>query len=149
MTQAVVSEVEEEEGSGVLLIFEGYDELSPSQLSEDSIYIQLLRRKLIPAAAIMVTSRPLSTGRLPDEFKWSADLQHIEVVGFRREDIEDYITAACEDRQDMLEAFQSYLSCHPFVYSAMYNPLHCALISQLYIIHWEKGGKDFAPRTLT
>ena len=40
------------------------------------------------------------------------------------------------------ESFPSYLSCHPFVYSAMYNPLHCALISQLYIIHWEKERKS-------
>ena len=104
---------------------------------------------MIPAVAIMVTSRPLATGRLPDEFKQSADLQHIEVMGFRREDIDDFITAACQDKEDMLKAFQSYLSYHPFVYSAMYNPLHCAIISELYIIHWKKGDKGFAPRTLT
>ena len=70
-------------------------------------------------------------------------------MGFGREDIDEYITAACGDKQEILKAFQSYLSCHPFVYSAMYNPLHCALISQLYIMHWEKGQKEFAPRTLT
>ena len=75
--QAVVSQIEEKEGSGVLLIFEGYDELSPDQLSEDSIFVQLLKRKVIPAAAIMVTSRPLATSRLPDEFKRSADLQKL------------------------------------------------------------------------
>ena len=147
--QAVVSQIEEKQGSGVLLIFEGYDELSPDHLSEDSIFVQLLKRKVIPAAAIMVTSRPLATSRLPEEFKQSADLQHVEVVGFKKEDINEYITAACRGKVKILKAFQSYLSCHPFVSSAMYNPLHCALISQLYIMHWEKGKKEFAPRTLT
>ena len=104
---------------------------------------------MIPATAIMVTSRPLATGRLPDQFKRGADLQHIEVVGFRKQDISDYITATCKNKQDILEALQSYLFCYPSVYSTMYNPLQCALISELYIMHWEKGVKEFAPRTLT
>ena len=70
-------------------------------------------------------------------------------MGFRREDIHEYITAACGAKHEILLAFQSYLSCHPFVHSAMYNPLHCALISQVYIMHWEKGEKEFALGTLT
>ena len=92
MRQAVVSQIEEKQGSGVLLIFEGYNELSPNQLLEDSIFMQLLKRKVIPATAIMVTSRPLATSRLPDELKRSACLQHVDgVMGFRREDINDYM----------------------------------------------------------
>ena len=57
-----MNEIEKEDGHGVLLIFEGYDELSPSHLVEDNIFTQLLKRKVIPGAAIIVTSRPLATG---------------------------------------------------------------------------------------
>ena len=31
----------------------------------------------------------------------------------------------------------------------MYIPLHCALVTDLYQMHWRKGKKEFAPKTIT
>ena len=33
--------------------------------------------------------------------------------------------------------------------SAMVNPFHCAVMTELYVFHWEQGNKAFAPKTLT
>ena len=61
----------------------------------------------------------------------------------------DYIIAACEDNPALLQSFKSYLDCHPFVSSCMYNPLHCSMVTELYVCHWEEGKKASAPKTLT
>ena len=75
--------------------------------------------------------------------------EHIEVVGFSDNDIYKYIECKFCDNSDMLIDFQSYISSHPFIYKAMYIPLHCALVTDLYQTYWRKGKKEFAPKTIT
>ena len=96
----------------------------------------------------MVTSRPLVTRSLDSDFKQSID-QHIEVLGFTDKNIEEYINSACGDNPELLEDFKEYLSSHPFSSSLMFNPLQCAIVTDIYCSHWQTGDKGFAPKTLT
>ena len=69
LKEAVCRLIEQQEGKRVLLLFDGYDELSNAQLGEISFLQQLLRNPcLLRGATIMVTSRLFSLER------------HIEIV---------------------------------------------------------------------
>ena len=133
-------------GRGVLIIYDGYDELSKKQKEHRSVFQRLLTGGILPKATVIVTSRPLVTRELPMEFREQLH-EHIEVVGFRDNDIDEYVKCKFCDTPDMLKDFQSYISSHP--YKAMYIPLHCALVSDLYQTYWRKGKKEFAPKTIT
>ena len=61
---------------------------------------------------------------MPHQFKNSLD-QHVEIVGFNEQDIETYLTSACQDNPDMLRDLKSYISSQAFISSVLYNPLHC------------------------
>lgn len=49
----------------------------------------------------------------------------------------------------MLEDLRSYVLSRPFIFSVMHNPLHCTIVTELYIQYWRDGRKVFAPNTLT
>ena len=132
-------------GKGILLIFDGYDELSDSQQHFDSVIQQIMHRELLSQATLMVTSRPLATRMLHLQL---ID-QHIEVLGFTKKNVEKFINSACEDKPELLLDFKSYLSTHPFSSSLMYNPLQCAIVTNIYYDYWEQGKKEYAPKTLT
>ena len=146
--KTVCDHIVETNGKRWMFIFDGYDELSVDQQIETSVFQQLLTGDLLPSASIVVTSRPLATRTLPDQFKTHLH-EHIEVVGFSDNDIDAYIKCKFCDNLDMFKDFQSYISCHPFIYKAMYIPLHCALVTDLYQTYWKKGKKEFAPKTIT
>ena len=96
----------------------------------------------------MVSSRPFATKTLPHQFKDSLD-QHVEIVGFNEQDIETYLTSACQDNPDMLRDLKSYISTQAFISSVLYNPLHCTIVTKLFLQYWQRGEKGFAPSTLT
>ena len=143
-----MDELIDRDGEGMLLILDGYDELSNSQRCFESVIQKFMSRELLCKATLMVTSRPLATRTLPSEFHQSID-QQIEVLGFKEENIEEYINSACGDKPELVSDFKSYLSSHPFSSSLMFNPLQCAIVTDLYRCHWEHGNKGFAPKTLT
>ena len=145
----IVDELIDRNGEGMLLILDGYDELSDNQRHFKSAIQKLMSRELLCQATLMVTSRPLATRTLHhSEFHQSID-QHIEVLGFTEKNIGEYIKSACGDKPELVSDFNSYLSSHPFSSSLMFNPLQCAIVTDLYRSHWESGNKGFAPKTLT
>ena len=135
-------------GKGLLMIFDGFDELSDSQQQTTSLFMRLLGGKSLSMTSFIVTSRPSATGLLPDQFYYNLD-QHIEVIGFEEEDIKRYINCKFSNDEAILTAFNAYISSHDFIFTLMYIPLHCALITQLYEVHWREEDKEFAPKTLT
>ena len=143
----VVKELVNQDGEGMLLILDGYDELAESQRHFSSIMQQIMSKQILCKATLMVTSRPLAIRTLHDKFQRSID-QRIELLGFTEENIGKYIESACGDNSELIEDFKSYRSFQPFS-SLMFNPLLCAIFTELYCSHWESGNKDFAPKTLT
>ena len=148
VNEIVYQHIRDTFGDRVLIIFDGYDELSKLQKTETSIFNQILESTLLPSASVIVTSRPVATATLPDAFKDHTQ-QHIEVVGFTKRDIDKYIKCKFCDNSDLLESFKAYISSHQFILTLMYVPLHCAIVSDLYQMYWRKGKRDFAPKTVT
>ena len=148
LRQDVVTELVEQSSEGMLLILDGYDELTIKQIESGSVIQCLMSRELLCRATLMVTSRPLATRTLHPNFQQSID-QHIEVLGFTDKNIQEYINSACGDKPELVEDFKEYLSSHPFSSALMFNPLQCAIVTDLYRSHWQCGDKGFAPKTLT
>ena len=148
VNEIVYQHIRDTFGDRVLIMFDGYDELSKLQKTETSIFNQILESKLLPSASIIVTSRPVATATLPDAFKDHTQ-QHIEVVGFTKKDIDKYIKCKFSVDPYLLQSFKEYISSHQFISTLMYVPLHCAIVTDLYQMYWRKGKRDFAPKTIT
>ena len=148
INEIVYQHIRDTFGERVLIIFDGYDELSKFQKTETSIFNQILESTLLPSASVIVTSRPVATATLPDAFKDHTQ-QHIEVVGFSKRDIDKYIKFKFSDNSDLFQSFKDYISSHQFILTLMYVPLHCAIVTDLYQMYWRKGKRDFAPKTVT
>ena len=148
VNEIVYQHIRDTFGDRVLIIFDGYDELSSFQKTETSIFNQILESTLLPSASVIVTSRPVATATLPDDFKDHTQ-QHIEVVGFTKRDIDKYIKCKFSNDPDLFKSFKEYISSHQFILTLMYVPLHCAIVTDLYQMYWRKGKRDFAPKTVT
>ena len=144
LRQAVVRDLVNQGGDGMLLILDGYDELSDSQREVNSVFQQLMSRRLLCQATLMVTSRPIATRTLHPNFHQSID-QHIEVLGFSEKDIDQYISSVCRDKPALVSDFVVLVLSS----SLMYIPLQCAVMTDLYCSHWEGGNKGFTPKKLT
>ena len=92
----------ERDGKGMLLILDGYDELTTKQRESGSV---MMSRELLCRATLMVTSRPLASRTLHPNFQQSID-QHIEVLGFTDRNTKEYIISACGDNPELVQCFQ-------------------------------------------
>ena len=146
--KSIAHEIETRDGEGLFIIFDGYDELSDDQHNELSIFQRILVNRLLRKATVMVTTRKIDKNSLPSQFKQNLD-QHIEIAGFNNSDIQQYISLTCGNNTSLFNDFLSYVYSHPFVFSLMYNPLHCTIVTELYIQYWQDGHKGFAPNTVT
>ena len=144
----VCKQLQQELGEGVMLVLDGFDELSDQQRTGMSFISRLLSGDILPKATLLITSRPLATVSLNQLLPHEPD-QHIEVVGFSEDDIEAYINSAFSHNTQLRDNFQTYIKSYPFAYSIMYIPLHCRIITEVYETHWKEASKEFAPKTLT
>ena len=145
---SVAQEVQKRDGEGLMIIFDGYDEVSYDQRSELSVFQKILTYRLLRKATVVVTSRPSATKSLPSQFKQIL-YQHIEIAGFSRTNVQKYISLACGNNRDLLDGLRSFIFHQPFILSVIYNPLHCTIVTELYIQYWKDGQTGFAPKTLT
>lgn len=74
-------------GEKTLLILEGWDELPPELRQNPSFFMDILTGFKLPKASVLVTSRPSVSASLYDYMLE----RHIEVLGFQRHQIEEYV----------------------------------------------------------
>ena len=129
LQKIVSNEVTQNRGASILLFLEGYDEL-PQELQERSIFASILEGEVLPKATVAVTSRTSSSDSVFEKIK-STKFQHIEVVGFTKEQIETYISDAIDDGE-VLENLHAYLKKYPHIHGLMYNPLNCSIVVDVY-----------------
>ena len=131
--QKVVEEIENSDGTGVLLVLEGFDELPAQLRKESSLFMDIIKGERLMKATILITSRHWASRPLllNDELHRPLS-QHIEILGFTRKDIEDYLECMTFDDPSLLPGLQKYLSCYPNIASMMYVPLNCAIVLEVY-----------------
>ena len=142
--QRVVEEIQVTGGRGVLLLFEGYDELPAKLRTSDSIFLHVITGHKLPEATVLVTSRPSASGHLYIECRNFID-QHVEILGFTQKDIQLYFVRNIES--SLLQGLQQYLTYYPHIKTMLYIPLNCAIVVEVYRVY--KSSKSLIPKTWT
>ena len=117
------------EGEGMLIVCDGFDELPREQRQEGSVYIDLLKGRLLPEATIIVTSRPSVSADLWRLFQHNIH-RHLEVIGFTKEHINRFAESVFSG--DILAEFLSYITSNPPIYGMMYIPLNAVIVALIY-----------------
>eukprot|EP00731_Ephydatia_muelleri_P004527 Em0002g703a len=133
-------------GKDVLLILDGYDELSSElQTGDLSIFARIIKGEELLRLTILVTSRPSANRNLYQLLcSIQAKCQYIEIVGFGEKEIREYIELAFEHNLQLKDGFNLYIEHCPHILSMMYVPINCAIVVELFK---ERKGKP--PQTLT
>ena len=126
------------EGNDLVIVFDGYDEVSAED-RKNFIIADIIDRKLFAKCCIVITSRPTA----------SADLHSIvdcrvEIVGFTEEDRLDYIQTALKSDNDKVKELTHYLQCNPTINALCYIPLNMTILLCL-----AEDGIDKLPKTQT
>ena len=118
----------EEKGKFVLVIADGWDELSESKRQTDSFLNQLLFQ-MFPLISVIVTSRPSASTSL---HRLLCIDRFVEVQGFSKENIKEYIESELASDQTKANALLKQLEMNPLVESVYSVPLNCAIICHLW-----------------
>ena len=142
----IVKEILKSNGKEALLLFEGYDEL-PAQLQrdEESILLKVISGNCLPEATVLVTSRHSASGLLLEKYKKRIS-QHIEILGFTKENVQTYINENVRDSEES-KGLERYLSYYPHIRTMMYIPLNSVIVVEVY--HQCHDKDKPAPKTMT
>ena len=132
-------------GHGLLLILEGFDEAPASKRTMNSIFVRLFRGQVLPKATVILTTRPSASAEL-HQFCNNVNSRRIEIVGFGKKEIDEYIQCAFSDEQ-LRSDFKEYLSHYPHIRSMMYVPLNSAIVTHVY--ESCKSSGTVVPKTMT
>ena len=117
-------------GKNVLLILDGFDEVSHT-FHEDSVVRSILCRQLLPNCTIILTTRPSAMFTLESICQPRVD-KHIEIIGFTEKERVKYINEVFNEEPELQANFLKYMFLVPHIKSMMYIPLNCAIIAKVY-----------------
>ena len=121
--------LEKREGENVLVIADGWDELSESKQQDGSFLYQLLFGLQYCLMSVVVTSRPSASA----PFHELSDIDRFVVVrGFNKDHIIDYIQSEFASDQEKADRLLVQLMDNPLVESVCSVPLNCAIICHLW-----------------
>ena len=135
----IVQHLKKTKGNGNLLICDGFDELSLKERTEHSLFLDIIRGKVLPQCSVIVTSRPYASLKLQLE----SFTHHVEVVGFTEKQIKKCIRRNIPDSvkaKELIDQLKQRLD----ILSLCYTPLNCAIILYVY-----RQSGDVLPTTLT
>ena len=125
--EQLCSYLEDKHGDGVTLIIDGFDELS-TELRDYSFFRQLIEKRSLPKAKILVTSRPSASACLHHVVN-----KRIEILGFEQSSKNQYVTEALQDSPTKLEKLQRHFQQYPNIDAICYIPLIMSIIVFLCI----------------
>uniref|UniRef100_A0A1X7TJT5 NACHT domain-containing protein n=1 Tax=Amphimedon queenslandica TaxID=400682 RepID=A0A1X7TJT5_AMPQE len=160
---------EKRNGEGLLIIFDGWDELS-EQLRQSSLAASIILRKQLDQCLVIVTSRSYASSSL---LKMNTLSRHVQVIGFLKEEISTVIIQTLQkdtvlaqeliDEKSEWRGYKSYftttqsskdsklavklindLDIRNDVQSLCYVPLVCSMV---ILVYCKEGGH--LPTTLT
>ena len=112
-------------GLGLCFILDGLDEYVPNNKS--AYIFKLIRKEVLPKSVVIVASRPAAAA----EFRLRAT-RKIEVLGFLKEQIDDYIGKYSFSVDTKRPKLHKYLAEHPKVHDMCYLPIHTSMVCFLY-----------------
>ena len=130
ISKCISVEFAKTQGSNLLLVLDGFDEVSHS-FHENSVIKSILCRHLLPECTIILTTRPVAKYTLMSICQPRVD-KHVEIIGFKEEEKVRYITEVFSKEPELQVNFLKYMFLVPHIKSMMYIPLNCAIIAQVY-----------------
>ena len=121
------------DGDKLLIIFDGWDELS-IELRQTSLAAQIIRKERLQKCSVIVTSRSYASSSL---LKLNTISKHIEVKGFSKKEVNKVI-------QCTLPQLKKKIEIRNDVQSLCYIPLVCSIV--VYVC---KSSEGQLPKTLT
>ena len=121
--------IEDREGEGILIIADGWDELSEGTRAKDSFLYKLLLGYGCSKASVLLTSRHSAAAPF---HKLSSVDTFIKVVGFDEEDIKKYIVEEFKQDLEKASSLMEQLKSNPLIQSLCSVPLNCAIVCELW-----------------
>ncbi|XP_038050696.1 NLR family CARD domain-containing protein 4-like isoform X2 [Patiria miniata] len=124
----------------VLVLLDGFDELMTTSLCESSFgsILEILNGKMLRGCTVLVSTRPSHFDRLVSEELVQDPFTHVEVMGFSREDVTEYVnkffTGEPGKAKGLLETIGSSGLLSTLAASPMLVLLMCVL--------WRKDGSS-------
>ena len=140
ISASLTEELFQTEGEDLVIVFDGYDEISDDD-RQSSIIMRIINRKsrMLANCCLVITSRPTASSNLHS----IVDCR-VEIVGFTEEDRLDYIQTALEGNDDKVEGLRLYLQSNPTINALCYIPLNMTILLCLV-----EDGIDKLPKTQT
>ena len=126
--QQIRTQIENDEGKGVVFALDGLDEYCPEKKKYKSTFIhKLICGEVLPKSIVIVASRPAAS----QKYRRNAT-KCVEVLGFLKQQIYEYIDSYFVGDEDKVLGLRTYLEHHPNVMHMCYLPLHMAMVTYLY-----------------
>ena len=145
MQSEIVRDIVLSGGQGLLLILEGFDEAPASKRTMDTVFVRLFSGQELPKATVILTTRPSASAELRQTCT-GRHSRRIEIVGFGKKEIDQYIRCAFSDEQ-LISEFTEYLSLYPHIHALMYVPLNSAIVVEVFRSCSSSG--TAVPKTMT
>ena len=114
------------DGKNVTLIFDGYDEY-PKNLRQNGFISDIVWCKRMPKRGLVLTSRPHVSAHLHQWFD-----RRIDILGFTKEDRQNYISSSLEQRTEDISPLITYLDSHLTISSLCFIPFNMTRLLWLY-----------------
>ena len=140
LLKKVLEHIEETGGEGNLLVSDGFDELSEKERTQHSLFLDIIRGKVLPKCSVIVSSRPYASQMLQ---QMKSITHHVEIVGFTEKQIKECIRQNITDKpkaEELIEQLKQRLD----ILSLCYTPLNAAITLYVY-----KQEEHTLPTTLT
>ena len=141
LCDSVVAEAYRCEGEGILMIFDGFDEM-PAR-DDSSLIMRLISGRCLPKATCFVTSRPST---LHCEIIRKKNVR-VEILGFTNKSKLQYAQSAFKSDPNLFSHFEKFISSNPVINSFMYIPLNCAIMVQVF--KDIRRSRKLMPKTVT
>ena len=113
-------------GSRCLVILEGLDEMAGERRESDPFLVRVVKEcTLLEEATIMITSRPHACEKLDAG-------RRIEVVGFGKEEIREFVEKSFPNDVKCVEEFSQQLKEYPHLESLSYVPMNLVMIVDIF-----------------
>ena len=146
LQQAIAQEVESTHGEGVALLLEGWDELDEEKREKASIFLDLVHRRALPLATVIVTSRPWASKIIAERLVRQPNSQYIEIITtptleFSRVLREKKVD--CSNRSKFID----YVMSKPFIKAVMHTPVTANMVVEVF--QWSLDIDSPLPTTMT
>ena len=140
LLREIVQHMKKTRGEDNLMVCDGFDELSRKERTQRSLFLDIIRGKVLPNCSVVVSSRP-SASQMLQQMK--SITHHVEIVGFTEKQIKECIRQNITDKpkaEELIEQLKQRLD----ILSLCYTPLNAAITLYVY-----KQEKHTLPTTLT